>query len=647
MKNDNRYRPVRRGRISVSLIVVLLVVAAVVALLVPGVREPLFASFGPTPRADTGRYVLHPVTIGPFRIEVTEEGRIDSVRSATLTSNVKGTTTIISIVPEGSMVGLPTVAEFDGVVEFLDSESEATRKINVVGEDGKEAVYDIRFGQWTQLLVNDRQRVRAGDFIAGDVVCELDSSSMVDSELAQQIKVTGARAALETAETNLEIQRTTNEKFIAAARLAEQLAQLDLEKYTAEGGELEQSIDTIQGDIKKNEEELAIAQEEYDRTRDLARKGYTTLYNLEAARLQVTQKRIVQKVKEGELAVLKEWTSKRTMAELEQMAEDTKRDTERALLEARAATAQKEADLEAAKLTLEVEEETLARLQRQIADCKLVAPQAGEVVYVNQSSRRGEQVAIEEGIQVRERQQIIKLPDFSEMRVKTRIHESRIRQIAVGQQVEIIPNARPDLQLNGKIDTLASLPVPGEWPNNNQMEFESTVAITDGPETTSQLKPGMQAELRIIVESRNEPVLQIPVQAVLPIAGRFYTYVMTKEGAERRSLTVGESNDAFTEILDGVAAGEDVILNPRTHFSNEINQLEQELTKEENQGDGKSKKRGGVPPGDGPPNGRSPLRDGARQREREEQPSRGDDTRKDKPTTDRRKRPPQGGTPRS
>ncbi len=600
MINDSRNRFVRCGRISVPLLLTSLIVVTVVALLIPRVREPIFASFGNTSSVDTGRYVLHPVATGPFRIEVAEEGRIDSVRSATLTSNVKGTTTIISIVPEGSIVGPPTMAEFDGVVEFLGSESESAKQLKVVAEDGKEATYDIPIGAWTQVLVKDRQKVREGDILAGDVVCELDSSSMVDSELAQQIKVTGARAKLETAATNLEIQKTTNEKFIAEARLAEQLAQLDLASYIARGGQLEQDKLVIQGSLKKNEAELAIAQEQYDRTRDLARKGYTTLYDLEAARLTVTGLRIDQQQKKGELGVLKEFTAVRTKAELDQKAEDTKRDTERALLEARAAIAQKEADLEAAQLTLAVEEETLDRLQRQIVECKLVAPQAGEVVYATQSSRRGEQVAIEEGAQVRERQEIIKLPDLTEMKVKTRIHESRIRQIAVGQEVEIIPNSRPDLQFSGKIDTLASLPVPGEWPNNNQMEFESTIAITDGTQMTSQLKPGMQAELRIIVESRDEPVLQIPVQAVLPVAGNYYTYVATEDGAERRSLTVGKSNDAFTEVMDGVAAGENVILNPRTHFSNEINQLEQDLTKEDEKREDDQEERPDRPPGSDP-----------------------------------------------
>ncbi len=566
----------RRGGLSPAVLLLLAAAAGAAVLLIPPVRESLLGLFPSEERAATGRFILHPVARAPFRIEILEDGKVDSVRSATLTSKVKGTTTIISIVPEGSVVGPPTEADFDGVVHITDV-SASTAQLRLTSADGQTKDYNVPLGRWTHVLVRDGQRVRKGDYLVGDVVCELDSSALVESEMSQQIKVTSARAALETAETNLQIQRTTNEKLMAAARLAEDLAQLDLEKYLAEGGEYEQAVQTIRGDIKQYEEELAIAREEYERTRDLARKGYTTLYNLEAARVKVTQKEIVLNVKKGELEVLENFTLKRTREELRQMAEDTRRDTQRAELEGQAAIAQREADLEAARLTLSVEEEKLLRLQRQIAQCRLVAPQAGEVVYATPQSRSGDPVAIEEGTQVRERQEIIKLPDLTEMKINSRIHESRIRQVAVGQDVEIYISSLPDLTFHGRVETVASLPVPGEWPNRNQMEFESSITITDGPEMMKQLKPGMGAELRIIVESRPEPVLQIPVQAVLPLAERYYSYVLTDQGPELRSLTIGKSNDVFTEILDGIAEGEQVILNPRTHFSTEINQLEQDL----------------------------------------------------------------------
>ena len=41
-------------------------------------------------------------------------------------------TTIIMLVPEGSRVNAPTVADFSGVVEFMDSESESSKTLTLV-----------------------------------------------------------------------------------------------------------------------------------------------------------------------------------------------------------------------------------------------------------------------------------------------------------------------------------------------------------------------------------------------------------------------------------------------------------------------------------------------------------------------------------
>ncbi len=87
----------------------------------------------------------------------------------------------------------------------------------------------------------------------------------------------------------------------------------------------------------------------------------------------------------------------------------------------------------------------------------------------------------------------------------------------------------------------------------------------------------MTAELRIIVQQRAEDVLQIPVQSVLSLGGQYFTYALTPEGGERRALKVGDSNDEFMEVLDGVREGEKVIMNPRTHFADEIAELEDNI----------------------------------------------------------------------
>lgn len=583
MSADHRFKEQRSGRLSARTLIVFVAIALGTTMLIPSVRKSVVSLLTEQQSLDSSRFVLHPVISGPFRIEIVEEGKVDSVRSATLSSGVKGTTTIISLAPEGSMVDAPAVAEIGGTVNLLDSPDPAIQRLTITDDVGTSTELEVRLEDFTKLLVKNGQRIKAGDLLAGDIVCELDSSTLIESELKQQIQVTGAQASLEKSANNLKIQQTTNEKFMAAAELAKDLAELDEKTYTSEGGEYEQSLQTILGAIKKNEEDLAIAQEEYDRIRELARKGYTSLYNLEAARVAVTQQKIVSDVKKGELKVLKKFTRERTTKELNELAKETVLDITRTAQEAKAAMDQMRAAFKAAQLTLELENETLYRLRRQIADCRLVAPQAGEVVYATQSSRRSEPIVIEPGAQVRERQAIIKLPDLGQMKVAARIHESRIRQVREGQLVDISVSSLPGLQFHGRLDTVASLPVPGDWPNRNQMEFDSVVTIIDSAEMVAQLKPGMGTELRIIVEERDVAVLQIPVQSILSMAGEFFTYVQTDEGPKRRSLMVGKSNDEFMEILDGVASGENVILNPRTHFSQEINQLELDLNQDADQ----------------------------------------------------------------
>ena len=574
----------RSGKTIPILIATLLFVATAGVLLVPSTRHKVMELVTGQKEEIGSGYITAKAEKAPFRIMITENGTIDSLRNLTLSNRVEGSTTIITLIPEGSKVNAPVVSEIDGVVHFLDGASESLKSVKVIADDGTEKLYEITFGEFTELLVADRHKVRKGDFLAGDVCCELDSSTLVEKEKEQQIKNTTAQANLEKAGKDIEIQETTNESNVAKARLAEELAQLDLASYTSLGGEYQQAVETIKGDLKKTEEELSINKEEYERIRDQARLGYANVNQLESARLKVTQSQIVLKVKSGELAVLEKFTKIRKESELKQIAEDTKRETARARLEGEALMTQMKAAYEAAKLTLAIEQEKLELFRRQIAACRLVASQAGEVVYASQNSGRGsEPVLIEEGASVRERQAIINLPDLEHMKIDARIHESRISRIIIGQPVEIEIDAIPGDMYRGKLQSISSVPVPGSWPNTDLKEYEAVIEILDDAARVRKLKPGMTSQVRIIVEDRKDDVLQIPVQAVVSFSGKYYTYVVNAKGAERRELKVGDANDEFMEILDGVAGGEAVVMSPRTHFSKELSALEAEKSAEAEQ----------------------------------------------------------------
>ncbi|MEZ6039511.1 MAG: HlyD family efflux transporter periplasmic adaptor subunit [Planctomycetaceae bacterium] len=575
-----RYSNQRSGKSMLLIVVSMLIVGAVVAFSVPAIREPLMSAIRPSEASLSSRYILRMAEKGPFRIMITENGTVDSLRNATLTSKIEGSTTIISLVPEGSRVSGPVIADFDGVVEFVDVDSDSHKTLRVVADDGTEQSYDVTLGEFTEVLVEDRQKIRKGDYLAGDVLCELDSSVLVEKEKEQQIKLTTAKANLEKAQKNIQIQETTNASNIAKAELAESLAELDLEKYLAEGGEYQQALETLKGEIKQNEEALAMNMEDYERVRDQARRGYANLNVLEGSRIKVTQSEIQLVVKKGELNVLEKFTYTRTVKELKQLAEDTKRETQRAKLEGEAAMALLQADLEAAKLTEAVETEKLELLRRQIAASRLVASQAGEVVYASQKSSRSEPVVIEEGASVRERQAIINLPDLDAMKIDARIHESKISRVMVGQPVEIEIDALPGDPYHGRLQTVSSVPMPGSWPNTDLKEYQAVIEITDSTEKVRRLKPGMTAQVRIIVEDRKEDVLQVPVQSVISFSGHYFSYVAGKTTAERREIKVGDANDEYMEVLDGISEGEMVIMSPRTHFSKELSELENRLSTE-------------------------------------------------------------------
>lgn len=610
-------RSSRRGAAKGLLIAGVVVVGAIAVSQVPSAREWI-ASFSQKSETANSKYILKEVKQGSFRITITENGTVDSLKNSTLKNAVEGSTTIISLVSEGSRVSGPVVTEIAGVVEYLDVESESNKTLVVRSPDGEEKTYEVVMGEFTELLVEDRSEVEAGEILAGDVLCELDSSALEEKRTQQQIDVTTARATVEKSQKSIEIQETTNESLLAQARLAEKLAKMDLDKYTLPGGEYEQSFETIKGELKKNEEDLAMAEEEYEQVRAQARRGYETLNALEAARLKVMQQNISLDVKKSELVLLEKFTKERQISELQQTAEDTVRETSRVILEGEAEMATLKADLFAAEQKLSVEEEKLVRLIAQIAACRLVAPSPGEVVYASQQSRRSEPVVIEEGATVRERQAIINLPDLDQMKIDARIHESRISRVMVSQPVEIKVDAVSSVTYHGILETISAVPVPGQWPNTDLKEYEAAIRITDSQELIRKLKPGMTAEIEIIIDDRQEDVLQIPVQSVLALADKFFTYVVDGADVERREIVVGDANDEYMEILDGVAEGEKVIMNPRTHFSREINDLESSLVAEleagrervvtpkrrpSSGGGGASRPGGGRPGGPGRPGG--------------------------------------------
>jgi membrane fusion protein (multidrug efflux system) len=83
-----------------------------------------------------------------------------------------------------------------------------------------------------------------------------------------------------------------------------------------------------------------------------------------------------------------------------------------------------------------------------------------------------------------------------------------------------------------------------------------TVEIRDYPST---VRPGDFAQVRIVTERREEATL-VPKIAIVTDRGEQVVYVAADSTAERRVVGVGFEDDVNTEIIDGITAGERVIV---------------------------------------------------------------------------------------
>ena len=452
-----------------------------------------------------------------FQISLPVQGYLDSLGNSTLISHVEGTTTIISILPEGTMVQ------------------------------------------------------------KDDVVCQLDSAALREKAQQQQITATQADSKALQAKETLDITITQNQSDIAAAQLKLDLANLDLTKY--KDGEYPQQVKELQGNVAIAKEERVRAEDNYEFTKQQVKKGNKTQSDMEANRIASKQAKLKLEGAEEKLKVLEKYDYERKIKELSANADELVRELERVKLKARSAETQATKDHEAQTLTSTVEQEKYVRLNKQVEACVMKAPQAGQVVYAVNKNARGGGDQIEAGAIVRERQAIINMPDVSQMKVDCRIHESMIGNIRLGLPARIRIDAFHNEVFNGVISDVSSVPIPGRWPNMDLKEYEAEIKLLDSYDIIKKLRPGLTAQVEIMVDSR-EDVLQVPLTAVLALSDKQVAFVLTGQGEERRDLEVGASNLAHVEVKSGLKEGELVIMNARSQFPEKVAAIETELNME-------------------------------------------------------------------
>ena len=414
----------------------------------------------------------------------------------------------------------------------------------------------------------------------GDVVCELDTSDVLERLTKQELDLRRAEGNYADSQEKLSLQEDLNETDISKAKLALKLAKLDLKKY--EDGEYVQQQKQLKGSILLKQEDLTRDNESLEFTKRMVKRGYSKQADLETAQLAVAKTKLGLASEEEKLRVLEKYTYERKMAELNAKAIETGRELIRANRKSKIALQKAKAAFESRKLALGLEKKQLEHWKDQLKKCTIIAPQNGEVIHANERARRwgDDQALIRVGSNVYESTPIIRLPDLNKMQVNAKIHESRFFLLKLNQKVEIQVDSYPDKTFEGTLKKIASVAVDGEWPNRDIKQYHIEISFLNPRMKEAALRPGSSANFKIIVSNRPN-ILQVPLQGVVGIGKSYYAWVMIGSSAEKRLIKIGETNEVNIEILDGIKEGEEVILNPRSQFSKEIATLQQKEEEQE------------------------------------------------------------------
>ena len=439
------------------------------------------------------------VAEGPLTISVTESGTVKPREQEIIKSEIEGRTTILYLVPEGTRV--------------------------------KE----------------------------GELLVELDASSLADSKIDQEIQVENTEAGFIQTREDLEVVKNQAQSDIEKAELTLRFAKEDLQQYI--DGEYPNALSEHEARITLAEEEARRAEEDYKWSKILFDEQYLAESELKADELAVKKARLDVELAKNNLTLLKEFTYKRTLAELESDVRQAEMALERVKRKASADVLQAEAKLRAKESELRQQRDKLKKINDQIAKARIVAPREGLVVYATSAKFhwRGNEEPLSEGQEVREREELIHLPTASTFMAEVKVHESNLEKIQVGLPVRITVDALPGREFKGKVAVIAPLPDPMSMFMNPDLKvYDMEIHIDGGGEV---LRTGMSCSAEIFID-RYDSVLYVPVQAVVRVSGEPTVFVMEKSGVVPRTVKIGLDNNRMVHVLDGLAAGDKVILTP-------------------------------------------------------------------------------------
>ncbi|MEX1302147.1 MAG: efflux RND transporter periplasmic adaptor subunit [Desulfotignum sp.] len=443
---------------------------------------------------------VYQVRSGPLTIDVVESGTIKARDQLIIKNEVEGKTSILYLIPEGTQVK------------------------------------------------------------KGDLLVELDASALMDARIDQEIKVQNAQAAFVNATENLAVVENQAQSDLDLAKLTLDFARQDLKKYT--DGEYPNALQNANAEITLAEEELARARERLEWSKTLYEEKFISQTELAADELAEKKKALDLSLAKNNLDLLVNYTNQRDLAQRKSDVSQAEMALERTRRKARADVVQAGAELNAREAEFQRQNDRLDKILTQLEKTRIVSPADGLVIYATSAQggmfRRNTE-PLQEGQDIRERQELIYLPTGSSSNAEVAIHESNLKKVRKGMPARVTVDALPGREFTGRITHIAPLPDAQSIWMNPDLKVFSTQIFLDGND--SDMRTGMSCQAQIIIEIHDN-VLSVPVQAVMQVQGIPTVYVRSGGGFVPRQVETGLDNNRMIHVKKGLTVGDVVMLTP-------------------------------------------------------------------------------------
>lgn len=406
-------------------------------------------------------------------------------------------------------------------------------------------------------VVDENKEVKTGEIVAEyetyDLLLKIDDL---------KVNLDNRRKDLEIALDELAILVSSNEADIRTARDSVTDAEDAYSKYWRLEGprdrdEQKLKVDEAKKTLDDSEDELTTLQDEVS----------TTVYSDAAAEEKAQQsiataeqKRDSAKTKYNsavlERKIFKRYTQPNKLKDLRNKLAQAKLNLKKTKVRTEASLAQKKKQIFQHETQIRKLERDLKNHQSYLPMMTLRAPVSGIVMYGDPDRRWGNP-EVKVGMDARRKQVIITIPDMSKMIVDVNLPEQYRSKVSVGDPVIITPDSIQTVKMKGRIDRIAQLPVNLiPWDQNSPKIYRT---IVDFSGNDSRIVSGMSVQVEVVSRILHD-VLFIPIEAVFEENGKLLVYRKALAGPEKVFIKIGQSNNNFVEITEGLSDGDDVYL---------------------------------------------------------------------------------------